>query len=312
MEASATRYYSHFGGLWTDRLDASDEFQRRRASGAISDQDAAAISSWMANGYVILEGAVPPAACDALAEAIARAWSKGADDLLTQSPGEHDAVSPRPNTPPERMRIVDVYAARSEALKVLLAPTIVRFVTLIFDAQPLLFQSLTFERGSEQGIHQDTAYVVVDSPMELVASWTALEDVQPGSGELQYYEGSHRLPEFLFSGEHKSWQSGRDGTAQHDEWSRLLHENSQRLQLPLRTFRPKKGDTLIWSADLAHGGAPVEDRSLTRRSQVGHYCPYGRSPNYFGYRPDRRHQIRVAGGWISSEYYDLSVSAFAP
>ena len=46
--------------------------------------------------------------------------------------------------------------------------------------------------------------------------------------------------------------------------------NSQRLNFPLRTFRPKKGDTLIWSADLAHGGtrsrtAPVhaEARSAT-------------------------------------------------
>jgi ectoine hydroxylase-related dioxygenase (phytanoyl-CoA dioxygenase family) len=159
-------------------------------------------------------------------------------------------------------------------------------------------------------MHQDTAYVVVDSPLELVALWTALEDVQAGSGELQYYEGSHRLPEFLFGGAHKHWDPARDGREQHDEWARLLHENSQRLELPLRKFRPKKGDTLIWSADLAHGGAPVVDRSLTRRSQVGHYCPHGVSPNYFNFRPDRRDQVQVDGGWISSEYYDLSKRAF--
>jgi ectoine hydroxylase-related dioxygenase (phytanoyl-CoA dioxygenase family) len=184
-------------------------------------------------------------------------------------------------------------------------------LTLIFDAEPLLFQGLTFECGSEQGIHQDSAYVVVSSPMELVASWTALEDIQPGSGELQYYEGSHRLPEYLFSGQHKSWDAGRDGMEQHDEWANLLHVNSKRLDFPLKTFRPKKGDTLIWSADLAHGGAPVMDPVLTRRSQVGHYCPLGISPNYFSYRPDRQQQISVPGGWISSEYYDLSAAASA-
>ena len=110
------------------------------------------------------------------------------------------------------MRIVDVYAARPAALKVLLAPKLVRFLSLIFDAEPLLFQSLTFECGSEQGMHQDSAYVVVSSPMELVASWTALEDIRPDSGELQYFEGSHRLPEYLFSGEHKSWDPSRDGS----------------------------------------------------------------------------------------------------
>jgi len=212
---------------------------------------------------------------------------------------------PSPDTPPHRMRIVDIYAARPIALDVLLASAVSRFLTLVFDVEPLLFQGLTFECGSEQGMHQDTAYVVVSSPMELVASWTALEDIKPDSGELQYYEGSHRLPEYYFSGEHKSWDPGRDSTEQHDEWARLLHEHSHRLGLPLRTFRPKKGDTLIWSADLVHGGATVIDRSATRRSQVGHYCPVGVSPNYFSYRPDRRSMIRVPGGWISSEYYDL-------
>ena len=255
MTTSATGFHSRFGGLWTDRLDATSELERRRAAGLLSDEEAAVIAEWMANGYAILPGAVPQADCDALGDDIAHAWSDGAPDLLTQPPGEHDTMPPTPGTPPDRMRIVDVYAARPLALKVLLAPRIVRFLTLIFDAEPLLFQSLTFECGSEQGIHQDSAYVVVSSPMELVASWTALEDVQPDSGELQYYEGSHRLPEYLFSGAHKSWDPTRDGIEQHDEWARLLHENSQRLEFPLRTFRPKKGDTLIWSADLAHGGA---------------------------------------------------------
>jgi phytanoyl-CoA hydroxylase len=305
MGETTTGFYSRFGGLWTDSLDATAELERRRTSGILSDDEAAAIASWMANGYVILKDAVPPEDCDALAAEIASAWSEGAGDLLTQPPGKHETEPPSPDTPPHQMRIVDVYAARRVALKVLLAPAIVRFLTLIFDAEPLLFQGLTFECGSEQGMHQDSAYVVVSSPMELVASWTALEDVQSGSGELQYFEGSHRLPEYLFSGEHKSWDAGRDGIEQHDEWARLLHVNSQRLDFPLKTFRPKKGDTLIWSADLAHGGARVVDRSSTRRSQVGHYCPEGVSPNYFRYRPDRQHKERVAGGWISSEYYDL-------
>ena len=46
----------------------------------------------------------------------------------------------------------------------------------------LLFQSLSFIKGSNQGIHQDTAYVVTDQPMKLIATWIALEDINPGSG----------------------------------------------------------------------------------------------------------------------------------
>jgi len=40
-------------------------------------------------------------------------------------------------------------------------------------------------------------------PVELLASWNALEDIQPGSGELVYYPKSHLFPEFLFDDKYK-------------------------------------------------------------------------------------------------------------
>jgi len=39
--------------------------------------------------------------------------------------------------------------------------------------------------------------------MEFAASWIALEDIQPGSGELEYYKGSHKLDDYVFEGQHK-------------------------------------------------------------------------------------------------------------
>ena len=79
----------------------------------------------------------------------------------------------------------------------------------------MAFQTLYFRYGSQQAIHQDPAYVVIDEPMKLCASWLALEDVKPGSGELIYYPGSHLNSDFLFSGEHKHWKGSRDGAEQH-------------------------------------------------------------------------------------------------
>lgn len=52
-----------------------------------------------------------------------------------------------------------------------------------------------------------------------------------------------------------------------------MERHSARMGLEQKTFRPRKGDVLIWSADLVHGGSPVTDPSLTRKSLVGHYCP---------------------------------------
>src|SRR5262249_39950215 len=135
--------------------------------------------------------------------------------------------------------------------------------------------------------------------------WIALEDVQEGSGELMYYRGSHRLPEYLFSGEYKHWSPDRDGPEPHAEWARLINENAGGLGMERQTFLARKGDVLIWSADLAPGGSPVRDRSLTRRSLVGHFCPLGVEPNYYSYRPERRTKVQFDGGWYSTEYYDL-------
>ena len=65
------------------------------------------------------------------------------------------------------------------------SPQIGRFLEEVFEDKALAFQSLHFEVGSTQEIHQDTAYVVVDhEPTKLIASWIALEDIEPGGGEI--------------------------------------------------------------------------------------------------------------------------------
>lgn len=306
MATTGSETFSRFGGLWTDRADAPADLDRRVAAGSLTPEQGERLAFWMAHGYVVLPGAVEPDVCDVLSDEIARMWREGADDVLMQPPGQHEGTPIVPGTSPVQNRVVDVHAVRASALPVLLARPIVEFLGLIFERDPLLFQSLTFERGSEQSIHQDTAYVVVHPPLELAAAWIALQDVVPGSGELQYYDGSHRLPEYLFSGEHKHWSPVRDGDEQHGEWLASLHTKSADLGLELLSFLPRKGDVFVWAADLAHGGAPVQDRSLTRRSIVGHYCPIDVDPNYFTYREDRRTVVDGAAGHYSSEYYDLS------
>ena len=300
-----SEYFSRFGGLWTDRRDASEEIEGRLAAGAISDADADRLRHWIAHGYVILEQAVDPDACDALRADLARAFVEGDERLLMRSPA-HEGFEPlRAGVETERARVLDVYAFYESARVALFSEPIVHFLRSVFEDAPVLFQSLTFEKGSQQALHQDTAFVVTTSPLEFAASWIALEDVQPGSGELMYLDGSHRLPEYLYSGKYKHWDAQRDGDDEHDEWRRLVYANAERMGLQEKTFLPRKGDVLIWSADLAHGGSAVSDPSLTRKSLVGHYCPNRVEPFYFKLRPDRRAKGAFDGGFYSSKYYPV-------
>jgi ectoine hydroxylase-related dioxygenase (phytanoyl-CoA dioxygenase family) len=258
----------------------------------------------MKHGYAVLEQAVDPELCDQVSRDLEEAWERSDGRILAQHPdGTYFDLDH--GVPMDQVRALDVYAHQRAAREALLAPAIRRFLSIVFEEDALLFQSLSFHTGSEQAIHQDTAYVVTTDPMRLCASWIALEDVAEGSGELMYYEGSHRLPEFHFSDRFKHWSPDRDGAEQHERWGALLHENAVRMGMPLKHFRPRKGDVFIWSADLAHGGSPIQDRRLTRRSIVGHYTPGSAQPHYMSHHPSRTTRVPWNGFEYSSYHYDL-------
>lgn len=302
-DAVATWPGSAFPGLWVDQADAEAQLEARIADGRIGEEERHLFRNFIDCGFAVLEGAVNPEVCDKVHERLSQGWLHGDESLLIQDPGSQVHQPLRSDLRPDRMRVVDMHAVSDPARQALFASPIVRFLTALFDDDILLFQSLTFERGSEQGLHQDPAYVVVSSPRELAATWIALEDIRPGSGELNYLVGSHRIPEYLFSGKFKHYNPQRDGSDQHQEWCEMLLRHAEDLEL--QTFLPKKGDALVWHADLAHGGSKVVDPSLTRRSLVGHYCPRRISPYYFEHAPHRQTTVATDAGWYSSFHVNL-------
>jgi ectoine hydroxylase-related dioxygenase (phytanoyl-CoA dioxygenase family) len=101
--------------------------------------------------------------------------------------------------------------------------------------------------------------------------WIALQDVQSESGPLIYFPGSHRLP-YLSA---RSLGLDRDVVMEEQypqrffepSWQQAVNEHAFEKQ----QFLPKRGDLLIWHANLLHGGEPVQDKSSRRWSQVNHY-----------------------------------------
>ena len=53
--------------------------------------------------------------------------------------------------------------------------------------------------------------------------------------------------------------------------------------LKTERFMAKKGEELIWHADLMHGGAPIEDRQRTRKSLVAQFMPLGVMPTFIDF-----------------------------
>jgi len=296
--------HSKYGGMWIDRLDFPAQLRARVDAGRLTSELAGAITAFERDGYYILRGAASDDAIERFETALSAALRDGHDELIAQN-RRNERVPIVAGMSRRSLRVVDSFVPLPSALDLLSSPRLAEFLTAVFEDRPQLFQSLSFDLGSEQGLHQDTAYVVVNKPMEMLACWIALEDVRAGSGELQYMIGSHRLGDYSGFAQ-KHWQTDRDGQEAHEKWSQWIYQEGARRGMPVEKFMAKRGDILIWHADLAHGGSQIDDLSLTRKSLVGHYCPASAAPNYFSYRADRRTTLHHGAIDYSSEYYDLS------
>ncbi len=291
MLLHAAKYQSHFGGLWTDMANAHQEVKARLEKKLISTKEAELLDFWIDKGYVIIENAVSHDIVDGILSDMERAWETLDSRIKVERPNEAGSLDKTKRYEPGQ-KIVDVYAVFPTVREAIFSESIRRFLNIIFEQDILAFQSLYFERGSQQPLHQDPAYVKLSSPMKMAAAWIALENIEVNSGELIYYEGSHKIEEFLFDNIYKHWNGVNEDA--HKEFLDSLHIKCKALNLPLKKFQPKKGDVLIWAADLVHGGSKIAhaNSNITRRSLVTHYCPYDVNPSYFMHQP-KNYQVKV-------------------
>jgi len=272
------------GVPWPDRGDAEERLRRKLADGIVSAEDAERLRFWMANGYVILKGAVPHTVLDRFERDVEQAWTGREREIHVEYWQDHTMhIAPiRPELKSRQAKVLDLHGFSEAARDAVFSAAIVRFLGLVFERPSLAFQSLYFERGTQQPMHQDAAYVVVNAPLEMAASWIAVEDIRPDTGELEYYAGSHRLRPYLFRGVSKSLPDDMPvSDPDHERFLVQLHEQAAAMGLERMRFRPSRGDALIWHPDLVHGGSQEMDPDSSRKSLVTHYCPIDRAPRYF-------------------------------
>lgn len=290
----------NLGELWIDRSDASAAITSLR----VSKETASHLNFFLENGYTIFKSVVPDELTDAIADEL-KSVAAHPEKYIVRREGKYVNTAEITALTPGH-RIIDIYGVSKAAREAIYQPPVADFLTTIFGEPAIAMQSLCFEYGSQQGIHQDTAYVVSSKPLSLAAAWIALEDVVPGSGELVYYPGSHRFKHFLFGGDSKSWTKNRHGDQMHEQFLAQLHEQARQKGIKQDSFLAKKGDVLIWHADLAHGGARITDNKQTRRSLVVHFCPLSVKPSYVKQIPQQYFELKdKSGNFFASRHYDL-------
>ena len=302
-------FASRFGGCWLDQANASDLIEGKQQLGRLTAAQAKLLRDWARDGYVILRNALPRRLVDRAAAQLHAAYDGKLPAVRFECPkvggyapiGWSQAVRENP------AKALDLHWWSEAIRNVIFADPIRTVLELIFERRILASQSLTFLHGSTQSYHQDTLYVPFSLPTQFAASWVALEDVTPGGGELMYYPGSHKTPEYLYGGVFKTLWDAQHRLKRKDlrdemaSYSADLEARCKNGGLQPATFLARKGDVLIWHADLAHGGLPITVPS-TRASVVTHYCPSELASLTFetGNTQVRPHR-KLA--WYASRYY---------
>ncbi len=148
---------------------------------------------------------------------------------------------------------------------------LLEFLSVLLDGKAKLFQSINFINGSQQKTHSDSIHMTTFPLGGLLGVWIALEDVDETNGALHYIPGSHKLPYFLNSDYDNEGTALKIGKKSYKAYEEFLENKVKELGLKKEIFRAKKGDMLIWHANILHGGEPHTDKNKTRKSLVYHF-----------------------------------------
>lgn len=237
---------------WLDTGDSALLAAQKTGFAGFSPAVQQKIQNWSANGYMVLDQFFSPETCDAINTEIDKLINTG----RLQFKGNKL-----------------MFANKKSALikRITRDAELLRLLHFLLDKEMVPFQTINFLKGSEQRAHSDSVHMTTYPLGYLIAAWIALEDIHPHSGPLFYYPGSHKLPYLL----NNEWNTNssllllgkHDYTGYEDMVEELIHTR----QLQKMELAAKKGDVLIWHANLIHGGAPVRNKALTRKSMVIHY-----------------------------------------
>jgi Phytanoyl-CoA dioxygenase (PhyH) len=170
----------------------------------------------------------------------------------------------------EGMRLQHAWRFDEDVRAIAVNPKILKILADLYGRKPWPFTTLNFPVGTQQHFHSDCVHFSSIPERIMCGVWVALEDVSDGAGPLEYYPGSHKWP-IIYNDKIGVRVTGSDRhTSQelyHDLWEALVEKKG----IAPQYFCPRKGEALIWAANLLHGGSRQRDPTVTRWSQVTHY-----------------------------------------
>lgn len=239
---------------WLDRPDASSSLQQHPQFTEFSPATQEQLKRWPEDGYMVLDQFFSSDAVDAINAEV--------DRLITDKTVDFNFTG---------RKIMFAHKHSQLLREVANAPELKRLLSFVLSRTVIPFQTINFLLGSEQRAHSDFIHMTTHPKGYLIAAWIALEDITTDSGPLVYYPGSHKLP-YLLNTDYD--HGGNALMIGDDAYLRYEEEIQQRIaenNLQPKEFHAKKGDVLIWHANLLHAGNAIKNQDATRKSMVVHF-----------------------------------------
>lgn len=169
-------------------------------------------------------------------------------------------------------RIVESWKVLESCKRLSLSPVVKKWLELLYASSPKPFSTINFLHSTQQPLHSDSVHFGTLPEGRLAGSWVALEDIDPLAGPLQVVPGSHKLDyfdyEMVAETPPKKLHEIKKNYGLYEQWVLALIKEKN---LAVITPRMKKGDCIIWDANLLHGSPDCENNEIPRRSQVTHW-----------------------------------------
>jgi ectoine hydroxylase-related dioxygenase (phytanoyl-CoA dioxygenase family) len=204
------------------------------------------------DGYLVIDNVAPTETLDAIVSDL--------DGMFGKDPYVDGGVRYFRN------RIQDAWKINEHVKSLARSPSVLGLLEDLHGRKPLPFQTLNFLRGTQQAPHSDAIHFSTIPEGFMCGVWVALEDISMDNGPLVYYPGTHKLPYVRPAdfGVEAKWEN-------YPSYEHYVADLLEREGLEPVYGTMRKGQGIIWSANLLHGGAKQPDRSRTRLSQVTHY-----------------------------------------
>jgi phytanoyl-CoA hydroxylase len=245
--------------MWIDDSNALNQLNILKASDAINNTLFNDIKNIIENGYTIIQNC---------------SNTETIDKFVNDFNNTYGIID---------TRVVNFHSHNNNTLDLVCNSYIDTLLSTMFGTKQTVYTSLTFGKGTQQGIHRDTPHFYTNPIDQYFGVWYALEDIKIESGPLMYYKNGHLLN--IPNGYDIYNELYNDSEKTHSKIDCCLQKYNlivseackehklESVNIESITQPLNKGDVIVWHPKLPHGGSFIINKELTRKSIVTHNIP---------------------------------------